>query len=84
MVWTSWLVCSLSRNCTKDSSFLICFVWRENLQCGLGTIQLKEKKLFNKIFSKMPAKNQTLGLLSINDWNIKIEEEGYNLSDFDQ
>lgn len=27
---------------------------------------------------------KTLGLLSINDWNIKIEEEGYNLSDFDQ
>lgn len=41
----------------KDSSFLICFVWRENLQWGLSTIQLNEKNSLIK-FSEMPAKNQ--------------------------
>lgn len=98
MVWTSWLVCSLSRNCTKDSSFLICFVWRENLHEVLVQYNWKEKNALIKFSLKCLQKIKcfyvdetnclkswkTLGLLSINDWNIKIEEEGYNLSDFDQ
>lgn len=69
MVWTSWLVCSLSRNCTKDSSFLICFVWRENLQWGLSTIQLNEKNSLIK-FSEMPAKNQ---MFYVDETNKQVE-----------
>lgn len=38
------------RNYTQDSNFSICFVWRENLQWNLSTIQLNDKKLINKVF----------------------------------
>lgn len=41
---------------TQDSNFLICFVWRENLQWNPSIIQLNDKKLIYK-FSKMSAKN---------------------------